>query len=1400
MRKIHLFYILVFSLINTQILLSEEYIIKFKSEKSVQNFMQSSEINLRKAIPISFDKRIFTNSSFNPDLYYLINIENSQKNSNLKNNVDIEYYEPNRKFKLEKIDFNDSLFDKQWAFSKIDATNIWNIATGKGIKIGVVDSGIDFTHPDLVNQLYINTAEDVNKNGKFEPWSNTESQNGVYGDLNNIDDDNNGYVDDVIGFDFVDLSTPYLGDWNTPDPICNDDLWHGTAVSSIIAAEQNNKIGLVGLAHGSKIITAKAFNISGESETDDVANAIIYLAIMEADIINMSFGDTYKSHFVKDVIEFANSMGSLIVASSGNSSNAEPHYPSDYNNVISVGSCGKSGNRSGFSSYGVNLSILATGEEIYVCDLNGKYKTAGGTSFSAPFVSAAIALYLENHPKPTPTEMRSQLEFTATKVTDEGWDKYNGSGILNISNLLNYQGLSDYEFLNIDNYEPLTENLDNFVLFFNAIHPLFESMIISIKPANADDYHILIESSRQDKYKSIQLDLSKYYGRNTLSMQIQLNNGQFVRREKVIDLPDTSKALEFEYFNSINAIEDGKSVILISALTTKESDFFVEFHNSIDTNLQYTKYDILSSDRAHFIKVEDLEINGEYSGIAFAVNGLDTVKQEFKFTYDRHNFPQNIYEPKPYSIPRSYLSNFVYDFTESGTDQIITNDFSNLFFGNLELREFKNNQFVLVDSLKDWIIVDYGNINNDNDLDILSSYNALSQVTTLNNINKSPFSDLLFSSNKSNFAWGEALFDFDKDNKDEIIIREDTSYIILKYLSKNTYDTLAKIIPDKIFRDDLIKGMIIKDLDSDGNDEMLIMNFLGYVAIYEYDIQNSKFNLEFLDTTKYAYSTSYMTKIKNGEHYDVIIASAGSNVLFGEINPLNSIWSYRRLSSNSPNNYSLENLLNITGVRQGYDGGLDVSFINGITTGDIDKDNQDELVISAFPNTYIFKYDSGNLKEYWHHPYTISNSAIIWDFDKNGVNEIGISTYDSTRFYELAPFSNISKIPQIFDSYTLTNTSAVIKWSRINQATYYKLFELTYDINGNSQLNLVAKQYADTLLLENLTKDKTYYFLVSAVDTIANTESKLSNIYQLHIHEPIKPVKSKVIDNYRVVISYNGLVKPYLISRDNFITNHILSNQSFEINTILANSDSSYLITYKQPLIQGEYELFCKSFRDFWNNPTEKSVISLEVTEMSYPNEFYLKALVINDLNNFTLEYSDNIDINSASNISKYEIRPYGNILDILPVANDSTKIILTLDDEIKNKNLLGSIYSITARNVFSKSGKKITDGSGNTLSFVLTRSDLNKIFTFPNPIHLSKDEYLHFGNLTSEVTIEIMNLEGRVLKTITDQSRDGGVRWDLKDDNGKILPIGIYLFQIKGKNEEGKNVENELNKFSILP
>ncbi len=1400
MRKIHLFYILVFSLINTQFLLSEEYIIKFKTQKSVQNFLQNSKINLKKAIQTNTPKHLFANSTFNPDLYYLINFENSYKNTNLKNNPDIDYYEPNHKFTLEKIKYNDSLFDKQWAFSKIDATNIWNIATGNGIKIGVVDSGIDFTHPDLVNQLYINTAEDANKDGKFEPWSITESRSGVFGDLNNFDDDNNGYVDDVIGYDFVDLSTPYLGDWNTPDPICNDDLWHGTAVSSIIAAEQNNKIGLVGLAHGAKIITAKAFNISGESETDDVANAIIYLAVMGADIINMSFGDTYKSHFLKDVIDFANSMGSLIVASSGNSSNDKPHYPSDYNNVISVGACGKTGIRSGFSNFGVNLSILAPGEEIYVCDLNGNYKTASGTSFSAPFVTAAIALYLENHPKPNASEMRSQLEFTATKITDKGWDKYNGSGILNIANLLSYQGLSDYEFLNIDNYEPINGDLDKFKLVYNAVHPLFKSMTISIKSANTDDYQILAETSKQNKYRSLQLDLSKYYGRNTLSMQIQLNNGQYVRREKVIDLPDSSTKLEFKYFNAINAIENGKSIVLISCFTNRTSDFFVEFYNLIDPNLQYSKYDILSSDQAHYIKIEDLQINGEYSGIAFAVNGLDTIRQEFKFTYTRHEFPQNIYEPKPYSIPRAYLSNFVYDFTKSGTDQIITNDFSNLFFGNLELREFKNNQFVLVDSLKDWIIVDYGNINNDNELDILTSYNALSQITTVSNFNNFPFSEILFSSNKSNFAWGEALFDFDKDSKDEIIIREDTSYTILRYLSKNSFDTLAKIIPDKNFRDDLIKGMIIEDLDSDGNDEIMLMNFLGYVAIYEYDNQNRKFNLEFLDTTKYAYSTSYMTKIKNGDHYDVIIASAGSNVLFGEVNPLNSIWSYRRLSSNSHNNYNLENLLNITGVRQGYDGGLDVSFLNGITTGDIDKDNQDELVISAFPNTYIFKYDNGNLKEYWHYPYTISNSAIIWDFDKNGINEIGISTYDSTRFYELAPFSNISKIPQIIDSYTLTNTSAVIKWSRINPSTYYKLYELTYDANGNSQINLFAKQYADTLLLENLTKDKTYYFLITSVDSIANTESEFSNIYQLHIHEPIKPVKSKVIDNYRVVISYNGLVKPNLTSRDNFITKHIVSNKFYEINTILANSDSSYLITYKQPLIQGEYELFCNPFRDFWNNPTEKSVISLEVTELSYPDELYLKSLIINDLTNFTLEFSKNIDINSASNISNYEIRPYGNVLDISFLKNDSTKIILTLDDEIKNKNLLGSIYSITARNVYSKSGNKITDGSGNTLSFVLTRPDLDKIFTFPNPIHLSIDEFMNFGNLTSETSIKIMNLEGKILKTITDQSRDGGLRWDLKDDTGKTLPVGIYLYQIEGKNSEGKEIAPVLNKFTILP
>jgi subtilisin family serine protease len=241
----------------------------------------------------------------------------------------IEYIQKSTIYKLDFVP-NDSLLSEQWALNKIQAFEAWDKTQGAdSILFAIIDTGLDYLHPDLQNKIFFNHGEIGLDNS-----GNDKRTNG-------IDDDNNGFVDDYQGWDFTDrVGFPfdssggdYLG-WDN-DP--KDEQGHGTLISGIAAAQVNNVTGIAGVAPNIKMLNLRAFDPSGFGEEDDVAAAIIYAVQSGAKVINMSFGDNAFSLVLRDVIRFAYTQGVVLVGSSGNSGSTDPHYPSGYSEVISVG-------------------------------------------------------------------------------------------------------------------------------------------------------------------------------------------------------------------------------------------------------------------------------------------------------------------------------------------------------------------------------------------------------------------------------------------------------------------------------------------------------------------------------------------------------------------------------------------------------------------------------------------------------------------------------------------------------------------------------------------------------------------------------------------------------------------------------------------------------------------------------------------------------------------------------------------------------------------------------------------------------------------------------------------------------------------------------------------------------
>ncbi|MEW6681018.1 MAG: S8 family serine peptidase, partial [bacterium] len=264
--------------------------------------------------------------------------------SSLKKNPDVVYAEPNY-IRHICVSPNDPDFSKQWGLNKVSAPSAWDISTGTdNVIIAIVDTGVDYTHPDLAGKV-------------------------------------------IKGRDFVN---------NDNDPM--DDNDHGTHVTGIAAAETNNGTGIAGLAWNCKLLAVKCLDDKGFGNDADIDKAIRYAADNGAKVINMSFGGEEAGITIKEACDYAYNKGVFLVAATGNDGNATMFYPAGYENVMAVAATNQNDQKAGFSNYGGWVDVASPGMDIYSTIPNSKYAYLDGTSMASPFVAGLGGLLFSKYP------------------------------------------------------------------------------------------------------------------------------------------------------------------------------------------------------------------------------------------------------------------------------------------------------------------------------------------------------------------------------------------------------------------------------------------------------------------------------------------------------------------------------------------------------------------------------------------------------------------------------------------------------------------------------------------------------------------------------------------------------------------------------------------------------------------------------------------------------------------------------------------------------------------------------------------------------------------------------------------------------------------------------------------
>ena len=388
----------------------QRYFVKFKvvlTQEQIVERLTAAGLVLEHAIP---EIGVYVAATNNPIQAEQVGVPQ------LENSPDVAYVDRDRVVHaLESEDFdqelhpylipNDPQYPLQAEMRRIDPENAWNISIGSSkVLVATSDTGMSMSHVELKNQLWTNPGEIPD---------------------NSQDDDHNGYIDDVHGWNFVS---------NNNNP--GDDEGHGTHVAGIIGAEGNNGIGITGVNWRVKIMPVKFLDASGSGTLEGGVQSILYAVSNGAKLINASWGSSGSSPTLHDAIEYAYSHGTLLIAASANDSadtDVSPNYPSADPSlgVLAVASSSGAGQLSSFSNFGITtVDLVAPGSNILSTYLNNGYVRMSGTSMATPMITGVGALMLSVNPDLSVLELRNGLINAVDERTGYG-GKISSSGDVN---------------------------------------------------------------------------------------------------------------------------------------------------------------------------------------------------------------------------------------------------------------------------------------------------------------------------------------------------------------------------------------------------------------------------------------------------------------------------------------------------------------------------------------------------------------------------------------------------------------------------------------------------------------------------------------------------------------------------------------------------------------------------------------------------------------------------------------------------------------------------------------------------------------------------------------------------------------------------------------------------------
>lgn len=1327
---------------------------------------------------------------------------------------EVEASFPNYRYHIDAAP-DDSLYSEQWALQTIDAEGAWAITTGDStVLVGVLDTGIDFFHPDLQRALAINPAEDANHNGVFDDP-----------DLNGVDDDHNGFVDDVIGYDFVDQSYANLGDWTARDPVPGDDQGHGTSVSGVVAAVRNNHIGVAGLAPGCRVLVLRAFDATGNAEDDDLAAAIVYAADRGVRVLNMSFGDYYASPLLGDAIRYAQERGVLVVASAGNEGVDLPHFPADFPDVFSVSATSKTDNIASFSNFGPGTGISAPGSSVLTTKAGGGYHVQSGTSFSSPYAAAAAALLFSLHPTWKTDEVRTVLELSAEDRGRKGWDVYHGSGRLNARRALLYPA-PPLVAITSPAYDVALTLRGRTAIVGSASLPLpftwrLEYALdrenptwVTITPESAigviDDTLGVLDAGTLTS------------GLYLLRLAVAAENGGVAERRLRFTVGGAPPRVDSFAVDTVWRF-DRRALALTAAtnVQTRLTLYVREQGTAQPWRAIALEAERSGWTRSHVLFLSESDLLADVVYEAYVVvesTGGDTTMigssaVPLLFARPSEAFSRGGTTVQPYTLPYGYTMREGRTLPNGEAITAINRYAESGEYGDLVVYARRGDAFVAIDSTpQQWTPRDFGDADGDGRLELLGQAFDGGIVYGQTSPTGSPLASVRFVDTTSGAFIPAEFADLDNDGRDEIIGRTmngvgaPSEWRVMK-LDGSTFRVIDRITNRTQPPSDGTNSygspvVAVGDFDGDHKRDILI-------ADEDADAQIERGNGD--GTFETAWTSEHV-----GDGGSEFVAAADIN---GDGRD-EAIVAWHTRTYASPGVpyqppfwtvaiYTFDNGMSgrilwsdrFTYVRP------TVPFRSYLAATDLDGVAGPELALLLFPNFYILRWDSANARMapvFWR-GNAIGNAPAITDYNGDGRNEIGIGDGAQTRFIQLNAGASLLP-PGAVEAWSTGDSSAHVEWSPVAGATGYTVYRGILPENGGGSITLTAITSTNSTSIEDtgigtserrLLSGRTYAYAVKA--TSGTGESDLSGAGLATIHPRVRITAVEPVDARSFTVRFSGAMgsvhrRPGALD----LRDHL--GAARDISTIVDAGDSALLVTLARA-VPVEDTLMVRAtslLRDGFNAPVDTTAaLDVLLRPSGDPRELFIatSAEAVRPAE-IALVFNNPVDPSTLTP-GAFTMAPRGRVISVAVDPSNSRRVILTLDPA-EPLAVNGRYVTITVLGVRDVSGREVGDGEGSTVALVLIGDEtFAQVRALPQPFSRVRDEHLVFVGLPHGARLLIHTMTGLPIRQLDESDGTGSIEWDARDANGRAVPSGVYLYEVQSADG---GASSGPRKFMVLP